>query len=70
MMTIKVNGTTIGTVTTNRSMTLEEAMWALGYDITDQDDCKNGYDNGVDGFYKDDDGNYCFDVEAVETIAE
>lgn len=70
MMTIKVNGTTIGTFTTNRSMTLEEAMWAIGYDITDQDDCKNGYDNGVEGFYLDDDGNYSFDVEAAEFYAE
>lgn len=70
MMTIKVNGTTIGTVTTNRSMTLEEAMWAIGYDITDQADCKNGYDNGVEGFYLDDDGNYSFDAEAAEICAE
>lgn len=70
MMTIKVNGTTIGTVITNRSMTLEEAMWTIGYDITDQDDCKNGYDNGVEGFCLDDDGNYAFDVEAVEVYAE
>lgn len=65
-MTIKVNGIEIGTVTTNRSLTIEEAMYALGYDITDEADCKSGYDNGIEGFYLDDDGNYCFDREATE----
>ena len=65
-MTIKVNGIEIGTVTTNRSLTIEEAMWSLGYDIRDQEDCKKGYDNGIEGFFLDDDGNYCFDIEAAE----
>lgn len=49
-MTIKVNGIEIGTITTNRSLTIEEAMKSLGYDISNQDDC----------------GNYCFDTEATE----
>ena len=57
-MNIKVNGIKIGTITTNRSLTIEEAMDALGYDITDEADCKSGYDNGIEGFYLDDDGNY------------
>lgn len=64
-MNIKVNGIKIGTITTNRSLTIEEAMYALGYDITDEADCKSGYDNGIEGFYLDDDGNYCFDREAA-----
>lgn len=64
-MNIKVNGIKIGTITTNRSLTIEEAMYALGYDITDEADCKSGYDNGIEGFYLDDDGNYCFDREAT-----
>ena len=65
-MTIKVNGIEIGTITTNRSLTIEEAMYSLGYDISDQDDCRKGYENEIEGFYLDDCGNYCFDYEAAE----
>lgn len=68
MMTIKVNGVTIGTITTNRSLTIGEAMYALGYDITDNNDCETGYNNGVEGFYLDDCGNYCFDSDAAEMV--
>ena len=66
IMTIKVNGIEIGTIITNRSLTIEEAMYALGYDINDQDDCRKAYENEVEGFYLDDCGNYCFDYEAAE----
>ena len=48
-------------------MTIEEAMYSLGYDITDQNDLEKGYSAGVEGFYLDDDGNYCFDREAATT---
>ena len=64
-MIIKVNGIEIGRVTTNRSLTIEEAMYALGYNIKDSADCESGYKSGVEGFYLDDNGNYSFDVEAV-----
>ena len=67
-MTIKVNGIEIANIITNRSMTLEEAMYSAGYDINDQEDCRKGYENGVEGFYIDDDGIYSFDVEAVEMV--
>lgn len=65
-MTIKVNGIEIGTIATNRSLTIEKAMYSFGYDINDQDDCRKGYENEVEGFYLDDCGNYCFDYEAAE----
>ena len=65
-MKIKVNGTVIGEVVSNRRLTLAEAMYAIGYDINDQDDCKSGYANGVEGFYIDDNGEYAFDVDAAE----
>ena len=65
-MKIKVNGTVIGEVVSNRRLTLAEAMYAIGYDINDQDDCKSGYENGVEGFYIDDNGEYAFDVDAAE----
>lgn len=70
MMTIKINGKIIGEVVTNRSLTLEEAMWSLGYDITDQKDCKAAYEAGIEGFCMDECGNYFFDVEAAEFFAE
>ena len=67
-MTIKVNGIEIGTVTTNRSMTIEEAMYAHGYDIRDREDCKKGYEEGIEGFYLDDMGTYNFDIENAELV--
>lgn len=66
MVKVNVNGITIGEVRTNRSLTIEEAMYVLGYDINDQDDCRKAYENEVEGFYLDDCGNYCFDYEAAE----
>lgn len=66
MVKVNVNGITIGEVRTNRSLTIEEAMWSLGYDINDQGDCRIGYEKEVEGFYLDDCGNYCFDYEAAE----
>lgn len=66
MVKVNVNGITIGEVRTNRSLTIEEAMYALGYDINVQDDCRKAYENEVEGFYLDDCGNYCFDYEAAE----
>jgi hypothetical protein len=66
LRTVKVNGVVIGTVRTNHSCTVKELMWALGYDIDDDHDCKRGYYRDVEGFYLNDCGNYCFDEEAVE----
>lgn len=65
-MKVLVNGKVIGEVTTNRSLTIKEAMYCLGYDINDQDDCKRGYYEEVEGFYLDDCGYYSFDVESTE----
>ena len=65
-MKVIVNGKVIGEVTTNRSLTISEAMYALGYDINDSEDCEKGYKNDVEGFYLDDCGNYCFDDENSE----
>lgn len=65
-MKVMVNGNEIGNVITNMSLTIDEAMYVLGYDINDAEDCKKGYNNDVEGFYFDDCGNYCFDVEAAE----
>lgn len=67
-MTIKVNGIEIANVITNKSMTIDEAMYCAGWDINDTDDCRKAYENGIEGFYLDDDGNYGFDVDAARMV--
>lgn len=67
-MKVTVNGIEIASVITSRSLTLEEAMYSAGYDINDSEDCRKAYENGIEGFYLDDDGNYCFDVEMARMV--
>ncbi len=67
-MKIKVNGIEIADIITNRSMTIEEAMYAAGYDINDPEDCRKCYEDGIEGFYLHDSGVYMFDFEAAEMI--
>lgn len=62
-MTIKINGKAVGHIISNRTLTTSEIMWSLGYDITDEQDCKAGYERGIEGFCLDDDGKYYFDPE-------
>lgn len=64
-MKVKVNGTVIGEVMTNRSLTIEEAMYAIGYDLNDAEDLERGYNEDIEGFCYED-GIYFFDVENVE----
>jgi len=66
-MKIMVNGKEIANIITNRSMTIAEAMYCAGWDVNDEADCREGYENGVEGFCLDDDG-YWFDVEAAEMV--
>ena len=40
------NGTKIGEVRTNRSLTAEESLWSLGYDVNSQEDCQKAYEKG------------------------
>ena len=68
MAKVMVNGIEIGNVMTNRSLTITEAMYAIGYDINDPADCEKGYNEGVEGFYFDDSQQYSFDIEAAELI--
>lgn len=67
-MKILVNGKVIGEIVTNRSMTIEEAMYIHGYDLNNIEDLKRGYEDDVEGFYVDDFGNYAFDIEAAEMV--
>ena len=65
-MKVIVNGKVIGEVTTNRSLTIDDVMYALGYDINSPDDCEKAYATGVEGFYLDDTGEYYFDPDSVQ----
>lgn len=67
IITVRVNGEKIGEILTNRWLNAKEIMWALGYDITDEEDLKKGYEKKIAGFYLDDNGNYCFDDAALTT---
>ena len=58
------NGTKIGEVRTNRSLTAEESLWSLGYDVNSQEDCKKAYSQGWGCL--DDEGNYFIDTENIE----
>ena len=65
-MKIKVNGIEIANILTNRSLTIEEAMYCAGYDINDPNDCMEGYEKGIEGFYLDEACGICaFDVDAA-----
>lgn len=64
-MKVYVGDIFLGTVVTNRSLTVAEAMYALGYDIMDPDDLQFGYQLCIPGFYMDDHGHFCFDEEVV-----
>ena len=53
----------IGEVRTNRNLTIEEALWSLGYDMYSQEDCHKAYEEGWGCL--DDCGNYFIDVELM-----
>ncbi len=53
----------IGEVKTNKPMTIEEAMLALGYDINDDADCERGFADMIAGFCNE--GLFFFDIDSV-----
>ena len=67
-MTIKYYGEAIGTIITNRSMTAEEALYILGYDVNNADDCEKAYRDGFEPAYLDDMGHYQIDVDGFELV--
>lgn len=60
----------LGTIRTNRSITVEEALWCLGYDVNSEEDRKAAYDNCFLPAYIDDDGNYSIDTENIDIMGE
>ena len=65
-MKIMFNGSEIGRIETNRSITIEEALYCgLGIDINNQEDCQKAYEDGAEYTYLDDCGNYRIDTENI-----
>lgn len=65
-MKLIYDGKVIAEITTNHSMTVEEAIKVHGYDVYDPDDCEKAYDEGFEAAYIDDNANYQIDVENIE----
>lgn len=65
-MKIFYNGNEIGRVIANRSLTIEEAIYAIGYDVNDPEDCEKAYRDGFEPAYLDDCGNYQIDTDNCE----
>ena len=63
-MKIMFKGTEVGHVTTNMSITIEQALYyGLNIDVDSQEDCKNAYESGAEYAYLDDCGFYHIDIE-------
>lgn len=70
-MKIMFNGNEIGRIATNKSLTIEEALYlGLGIDINNQEDCQKAYEDGAEYAYIDDCGNYCIDTDNMELEGE
>lgn len=67
-MKVMFNGREIGSIITNRSMTIEEVIYALGYDVRDAEDCEKAYNDGFDPAYLDECGNYLIDTDSCEMV--
>ena len=65
-MEVLYGGRTIAWIITNRSLTVTEALYAMGYDITCEADRKKAYDKGLPAAYIDDYGHYQIDTERLE----
>lgn len=67
-MKLIYNSNVVAEITTNRNLTVSEALFAHGYDINDPDDCEKAYNDGFEPAYLDDNGNYQIDTENVEMV--
>lgn len=64
-VTVLYNGEFIGEVYTNHSLTAKGAVYALGYDVDDPNDCEQAYINGFAAAYVDDEGQYQIDLAGI-----
>lgn len=67
-MKLMYNGNKIGTIFTNRSLTIDEALYAIGIDTSEQADIDRAYDDGAEYTYRDDNGDICIDYDGLEMI--
>ena len=55
----------LGEVLTNGSLSKTGAIYALGYDVNNPDDCEQAYNNGFAAAYVDDNGDYQIDTIGI-----
>ena len=55
----------LGEVLTNGSLSKTGAIYALGYDVNDPNDCEQAYNNGFAAAYVDDNGDYQIDTIGI-----
>ena len=64
-MKLIYDGKIIAEITTNRSLTVPEALYAHGYDIYNPADLAKAYNDGFEAAYIDDSGNPDIDVDGI-----
>lgn len=64
------NNKRVGTVTSNRFLTIKEALYALGYDVTVKEDLEKAYNEGAEWVYVSDEGNYNYDFENMQIVSD
>lgn len=64
-MTLSYNGVEIGNIITNRGLTIEEALYSIGYDVKNEDDLKKAYEDNFLAAYQDDNGFFQIDIEGI-----
>ena len=64
-MELFYNGKVIYQVVTNQSMTVEEVLYSIGYDVNSQEDLEKAYKNDEPWVYLDDDGSYSWEFDKL-----
>lgn len=58
----------LGEIVSNRSLTVAEAIYSLGYDVNSAEDCKKAYRDEFAAAYIADDATYQIDTENIELV--
>lgn len=67
-MKLFYNKKEIGSVVTNKKLTVEEALYSIGYDVYNQEDLEKAYECGFPASYIDDEGICRIDTENIEIL--
>lgn len=64
-MKLYYDGQEIGSINTNMSLTVSEALYAIGYDVDEPEDLQKAFEDMFPAAYIDDMGNYCIDEDNI-----